>query len=227
MSAEFVQALAGFFANSHGHYLKCAYAETLIHLLHPVIETATAEVNHPMWSKAVAIILQRALAMLSKPRYWSIGFSLFVVTLGVSPREVFMQHWQTCIDNIQSRFKVCPDTLDSSPVLMSGPYIPGYSHGRINSSSLDLPQPMFRVVHLDAQTTRSLGSMVPLDTEPQPAGTYNGAVRRHPALHHDPTSRLWRRLCFGIPEPIVRSSRRRDSAHGPTSTRAGGCCYPS
>jgi hypothetical protein len=171
MSAEFVQALAGFFANSHGHYLKCAYAETLIHLLHPVIETATAEVNHPMWSKAVAIILQRALAMLSKPRYWSIGFSLFVVTLGVSPREVFMQHWQTCIDNIQSRFKVCPDALDSSQVLMSGPYIPGYSHGRIHSSSLDLPQPMFRVVHLDAQTTRSLGSMVPIDTEPQPAGT--------------------------------------------------------
>jgi hypothetical protein len=106
MSAEFIQALAGFFANSHGQYLKCAYAETLIHLLHPVIETATAEVNHPMWSKAIAIILQRALAMLTKPRYWPVGFSLFIVTLGVSPREVFMQHWQTCIDNIQARFKV-------------------------------------------------------------------------------------------------------------------------
>lgn len=111
MSAEFIQALAGFFANAHGQYLKCAYAETLIHLLHPVIETATAEVNHPMWSKAVAIILQRASAMLGKPRYWSIGFSLFVVTLGVSPREVFMQHWQTCIDNIQARFKVSSTAL--------------------------------------------------------------------------------------------------------------------
>ena len=106
MSSEFIQAIAGFFANTHGQYLKYAYAETLIHLLHPVIETATAEVNHPMWSKAITVILQRASGMLAKPRYWSIGFSLFVVTLGVSPREVFMQNWQVCMDHVQRGFKV-------------------------------------------------------------------------------------------------------------------------
>lgn len=109
MSAELITSLAGFFANAHGQTLKSAYAETFVYLLHPVIETATAEVNHPMWSKAIAIVLQKALTMLAKPRYWSIGFSLLVVTLGVSPREVFMQHWPMCIEHVQTRFKVSPN----------------------------------------------------------------------------------------------------------------------
>lgn len=115
MSSEFLQGLAVHFANAQGQNLRCAYAETLVYLLHPVIETATAEVNHPLWSKAVAIILQRALTMLAKPKYWSVGFSLLVVTLGVSPREVFMQHWTTCIEHVQTRFKVRPTSMVQQP----------------------------------------------------------------------------------------------------------------
>ncbi len=111
ISSELVQQLAAFFAKAHGQSLKCAYAETLTSLLHPVVETATAEVNHPMWSKAIAIILQRALPMAAKPRYWSVMFPLVVVALGVSPREAFLQQWQGCIDSILAKFKVrgpCP-----------------------------------------------------------------------------------------------------------------------
>lgn len=106
MSAEFIQALAEFFAIAHGQTIKCAYAEAFTSLLHPVIETATAEVHHPMWSKAVALILDKALAMMAKPRYWSVALPLVVVTLGVSPREVFMQHWQGCIETITAKLKV-------------------------------------------------------------------------------------------------------------------------
>lgn len=105
MSAEFLQDLAKLFANSHGNTLKCAYAETFTHLLHPVIETATAEVNHPLWSKVIAVVLQRALGMATKPRYWSVAFPLVVVTLAVSPREIFMEHWQSCIDVIAAKSK--------------------------------------------------------------------------------------------------------------------------
>jgi hypothetical protein len=147
MSSEFIQAIAGFFANTHGQYLKYAYAETLIHLLHPVIETATAEVNHPMWSKAIAVILQRASGMLAKPRYWSIGFSLFVVTLGVSPREVFMQNWQVCIDHVQRGFKV---SHMAGIALTSGSILSSCCHGRFRPPSLDLPQSMYRILYLDA-----------------------------------------------------------------------------
>ncbi|KAL7422234.1 Cell morphogenesis protein PAG1 [Cryptotrichosporon argae] len=105
MSAEFVQVLASFFANAHGQALKNAYAETLTHLLHPVVETATAEVNHPIWSKANAIILQRAMAMASKPRYWTIAFPLVVVSLAVSPREVFMEHFPGLADSLVQKYK--------------------------------------------------------------------------------------------------------------------------
>ena len=107
MSSEFIQQLAGFFANAHGQSLKCSYAETFTSLLHPVMETATAEVNHPMLSKAVASILSRAQVMAAKPRYWSTAFPLVVVALGVSPRDVFLQHWQGCIENVTARLKVC------------------------------------------------------------------------------------------------------------------------
>lgn len=106
MSAEFVQSLAALYSNANSQGLKNAYADTLVHLLHPVIETATAEVHHPMWSKAIGIILQRALAGAFKPKLWAVSFPLVVVALGVSPREVFMQQWQGCIDSILPRLKV-------------------------------------------------------------------------------------------------------------------------
>jgi hypothetical protein len=106
MSADFITQLAVFFNNVHGQSLKCAYAETFISLLHPVVETATAEVNHPTWSKAIATILSRSLAMMQKPRYWPTAFPLTIILLGVSPRETFLQHWPMCIDNITSRLKV-------------------------------------------------------------------------------------------------------------------------
>ena len=105
-SSELLQNLASLFANAHGQTLKVAYAETFIHLLHPVIETATAEVNYPMWAKAVAVILQRAHIMAAKPRYWASAFPLIIVALGVSPREVIMQNWQICVDNITAKLKV-------------------------------------------------------------------------------------------------------------------------
>ncbi len=115
MAAEFIETLSGFFANAHGTALKIAYAEAFTHLLHPVIETATAEVNHPTWARAIAVVLQRAITMAAKPRYWSVAFPLVIVALAVSPREVFMEHWQWCIDAIQAKTKV-----SSRPTQLTG-----------------------------------------------------------------------------------------------------------
>ncbi|ODN73526.1 hypothetical protein L202_08027 [Cryptococcus amylolentus CBS 6039] len=105
MSAEFIQSLSAFYASAHGQSLKIAYAETFTHLLHPVIETATAEVNHPVWAQAMAVILDRALGMVGKARYWNAAFPLMVTALGVSPREVFIQQWQNVVDAIMAKFK--------------------------------------------------------------------------------------------------------------------------
>ncbi|EIW69507.1 hypothetical protein TREMEDRAFT_10419, partial [Tremella mesenterica DSM 1558] len=106
MSAELLQSLAGFFANAHGQNLKTTYVDTFLSLLHPVVETATAEVNHPMWSKAISVILQRAQGMAAKPRYWNSAFPLVIVALGLSPREAVMQSWQTCMDAITAKLRV-------------------------------------------------------------------------------------------------------------------------
>jgi hypothetical protein len=108
-SAEFIQALAALFSNAATQTLKLAYADTFVSLLHPVVETATAEVNHPVWSPAISIILQRAHAIASKPKYWPAIFPLIVLALCVSPRDVFMQQWQPTMDTIMVRLKVRSD----------------------------------------------------------------------------------------------------------------------
>lgn len=114
LSAEFLQSLSTFFATAHGQSLKIAYAETLSYLLHSVVETATAEVNHPIWSQAIAVILERAIGMVSKARYWGAAFPLMVTAMGVSPREGFMQQWQGVIDAILAKFKVSAAIYQSS-----------------------------------------------------------------------------------------------------------------
>lgn len=106
ISAEFIQGLAALYSNATSQHLKNVYADTFVSLLHPVVETATAEVNHPIWSSAVATILQRALQAASKPKLWVNAFPLVVVALCVSPRDVFMQHWQSTIDVIMAKLKV-------------------------------------------------------------------------------------------------------------------------
>lgn len=106
VSSDCIQELAALFANAHGQSNKYAFVETLTSLLHPVVETATAEVNHPVWSKAVAVILQKATAMSTKARYWAIAFPLVIIALGVSPREALLLQWQSCVDGIMIKFKV-------------------------------------------------------------------------------------------------------------------------
>lgn len=101
MSSEFIQALASLYATSN---LQKIYADTFVSLLHPAVDTATAEVNHPLWSRAIASILQRASAAAKKN--WTVSFPLVVVALAVSPRDVFMQNWQQSMDAVISRLKV-------------------------------------------------------------------------------------------------------------------------
>lgn len=148
MSAEFLQQLASFFSSAHGQNLKCAYADTLTSLLHPVIETATAEVNHPMWAKAVAVILSRALTMAQKPRYWTTAFPLVVVSLGVSPKEVFLQHWSMCMDAITARLKVSFAVFQASR-LTEGSRCTQHRDEQLHARTLDLPKSLLRVVDLD------------------------------------------------------------------------------
>ncbi|PCH44901.1 hypothetical protein WOLCODRAFT_165480 [Wolfiporia cocos MD-104 SS10] len=103
--AEFMASLSKSFENAHGNRLKTIFAETLVHMLHPIAKTAQAEVNHPEWAKAIEVIFPRARDMMAKPRYWHVAYPLAVTSLCVAPQEYFLKHWSTCFEAGLSKMK--------------------------------------------------------------------------------------------------------------------------
>ncbi|THH08171.1 hypothetical protein EW145_g2882 [Phellinidium pouzarii] len=83
--AEFMEALSKHFENAHGYRLKIAFAETLERLLHPIGKTAQAEVNHPLWAKAIEAVYPKARDMMNKPRYWQSCFEAGLSKLKEKP----------------------------------------------------------------------------------------------------------------------------------------------
>lgn len=105
-AAEFMVDFAQAFASAHGLRLKTAFAETLIHLMHPVGKTAKDELNHPVWAKAIETIYPKARDMMSKPRYWSAAYPLVVTTICMSPNNFFLRNWLNIFDAGITRIKV-------------------------------------------------------------------------------------------------------------------------
>ncbi|KAH8116120.1 cell morphogenesis N-terminal-domain-containing protein [Phellopilus nigrolimitatus] len=95
---EFIEAFAKSFEHAHGSRLKIAFAETLVRLLHPIGKTAQAEVNHPLWAKAIEVIYPKARDMMGKPRYWQVAYPLVVTSLCVAPQEYFLRNWIACFE---------------------------------------------------------------------------------------------------------------------------------
>ncbi|KAA1476636.1 hypothetical protein DENSPDRAFT_933178 [Dentipellis sp. KUC8613] len=106
--AEFMEALAKSFENAHGYRFKVAFAETLVHLLHPIAKTAQAEVNHPQWAKAIEIINPKAKDMVNKPRYWHVAYPLLIASLCVAPTEYFLRNWSACFESGLNKLKEKP-----------------------------------------------------------------------------------------------------------------------
>ena len=118
--ADFLERFAQCFANAHGR-LKPAFAESLVQLLHPIgkvsesrvfysflihSQTAQAEVNHPIWAKAIDIIHVKAREMALKPKYWHVAYPLVVSSLCVAPHDYFLKNWSWCLDSGLARIKV-------------------------------------------------------------------------------------------------------------------------
>ncbi|KAF5351214.1 hypothetical protein D9756_008427 [Leucocoprinus leucothites] len=106
--AEFMEPLAKAFANAHGLRLKTTFAETLVHILHPISKTAQAETNNPQWAKAIEIIFPKAREMMAKPRYWQAAFPLTITSLCVAPQAFFLKHWVSCFEASIAKLKEKP-----------------------------------------------------------------------------------------------------------------------
>ncbi|KAL4073646.1 cell morphogenesis N-terminal-domain-containing protein [Scleroderma citrinum] len=109
--AEFMESLARAFENAHGLRFKTAFAETLTRLLHPIGKTAQAEVNHPLWEKAVERIYPRAREMVGKPRYWHAAYPLAVTVLCVAPHQFFLKTWVSCLEYSIGKLKDKPNRI--------------------------------------------------------------------------------------------------------------------
>ncbi|KIK63789.1 hypothetical protein GYMLUDRAFT_40866 [Collybiopsis luxurians FD-317 M1] len=96
--AEFMESLSKAFMQAHGFRLKTAFAETLVHVLHPIGKTAQAETNIPLWGKAIELIYPKAREMAAKPRYWNVAFPLMITSLCVAPQDFFRKHWVACFE---------------------------------------------------------------------------------------------------------------------------------
>lgn len=118
-----MEPLAKAFGNAHGLRLKTTFAETLVHILHPIskvrpslsptkssihenLQTAQAETNNPQWAKAIEIIYPKAREMMSKPRYWQVAFPLTITSLCVAPQAFFLKHWLSCFEASIAKLKV-------------------------------------------------------------------------------------------------------------------------
>ncbi|KAL5476804.1 TAO3 [Sanghuangporus weigelae] len=109
--AEFMESLSKCFEHAHGYRLKVAFAETLVHLLHPIGKTAQAEVNNPGWAKAMEVIYGKARDMMSKPRYWQVAYPLVITSLCVAPQDFFLKNWVLCFETSVPKLKERPYRL--------------------------------------------------------------------------------------------------------------------
>ncbi|KAK0524914.1 Cell morphogenesis protein PAG1 [Tilletia horrida] len=115
--AEFVDTLSKFFVSAAVNAsvrLRLALADTFVHLMLPVAGLASAEINHPAWTKAIDTIWPRALQMAAKPKYWNYAYPLHATLMAVSPGDRFLAHWTSCIDAGTSKLK---DRATRIPVL--------------------------------------------------------------------------------------------------------------
>lgn len=117
-SADFIKSLAKFFATSQNHSIRLAYAEVISQLLLPLAGSLTAEVNHPTWVEAMALILDTCKKFQTDNKFWSSSFKLTVTILCVSPQELFSEHWMPLLEN--NIIKVKSKSLDERVVFATG-----------------------------------------------------------------------------------------------------------
>jgi len=109
-TADFISAFATVFESSRGSFVKTTMAETLGPLLVQVVRSATAEVNHPVWGKAINLILNKSHSMSDKPsksRYWNSTVPLMCAAVGAAPQEALLPKWietvEWCITKLKEK----------------------------------------------------------------------------------------------------------------------------
>jgi len=121
-AAEFTESLAALFDAASGSRIKIAFATALNALFTSVVESATAEVNHPLWARAMQTIHGKAMAMTAKPRYWPAAIPLVCTVVAAAPQDFLLANWQACVDLCMAKLKV--RSTSAGPADRAGPRVP-------------------------------------------------------------------------------------------------------
>lgn len=141
-SAEFVQSLTKFFANSLNHTIIIAYADVLCNLVLPLASVLTAEATHPLWVEAVSQIFNNAKKLRPSvssaysangqgPAYiaantashsnsdWETSMNLMTAALAVSSKEMFAENWFGIIEGNADKLKPKSDIANKTRLMVS------------------------------------------------------------------------------------------------------------
>lgn len=106
-SADYMKSISKFFARTDNISLRLAYADVVNQLLLSLAGAITVEINHPTWVEAMENLLICTRKLTQNTKYWSIGFTLGVSILCVSPPQLFTERWikllESNIDKIKTK----------------------------------------------------------------------------------------------------------------------------
>lgn len=113
-SAFFLESLAKFYAQIPASTpLKAQFATALSRMLEPLAESITVEVNQPVWAASIERLFKTSLerpnstlfAQAQPPPLLSANFHLSVMSLCLSPRIVFAEHWLELLESCLQKNK--------------------------------------------------------------------------------------------------------------------------
>lgn len=118
-SADFIQSIAKFFSVTKSHSIKVAYSQVLTHMLLPLAESLTAEVNHPIWTEAIHTIYKTCETIELNPKSWLTNLTLITSVLCVAPSDLFLSQWYDLVESNIRNLKSKHATLEERITITS------------------------------------------------------------------------------------------------------------
>ncbi|KAK5961677.1 Tao3p PWA37_001049 [Arxiozyma heterogenica] len=104
-SMDFLKSISKFFARTENVSIRIAYADVTTQLLLSLADVVTVEINHPTWIEAMELLYKCSKTLISNTKCWSVGFTLSVSILCVSPSQLFTERWMKLLTSNIDKIK--------------------------------------------------------------------------------------------------------------------------
>lgn len=104
-SADFIKSISKFFSRTDNVSIRLAYADVTTQLLLSLAGVVTVEINHPIWIDAMETLYKCTKKLIQNTKCWSVGFTLAVSILCVSPPQFFTERWMELLESNNDKIK--------------------------------------------------------------------------------------------------------------------------